>query len=539
MPAAEEFSPLAAVWVPGADLRPPRALPVLVIAGRDEENLRAEIASLADGLGAAEIPVTQEAPAAMDAFEARTVALLNRGVPGFAVDLEGTLHSALLRSCTGWPSGTWIDDPRRTAPDGSNFQLQHWTHDFDYAFVSGAGDWRGAGIPARSAAYSQPLLAVAPGPGTVAPSGSLLHVEPADAVRLGAFKAAGNPLAAGSARPIDPAAVALRLVETTGAGTRVTVGSTLGNVGELRLADLLERPLPEKGPAGRDVDLHGHQVATVLTRLEMPRASVDSVELAPDTEAAQPLYARYWLHNRGPAPIGGMPAVAHLHPAFLDADPGGEVGLRLTVASDCSDAILDGIVSIVCPEGWSATPAELPFTLPGGDHREAEVVVSIPAGARSGPYPVRAQLGVTGAVTGDAGGADLPAAWRQVVEDVCVVSVGGDGGDGGDPGELLYLIDGPAQVALAAGETATLSVTVGTIAGADLAAEAHLISPWGTWEWIGPAAQGAVLPARGTAEFTFEVSPPAWQDPGQWWALVRIACAGRLVYSPAVRVTVI
>ena len=68
--------------------------------------------------------------------------------------------------------------------------------------------------------------------------------------------------------------------------------------------------------------------------------------------------------------------------------------------------------------------------------------------------------------------------------------------------------------------------------------EAHLISPWGTWEWIGPAALGAVLPARGTVELGFDVTPPAWLEPGQWWALVRVGCAGRLVYSPAVKVTV-
>ena len=58
-------------------------------------------------------------------------------MPGFAVEPDGTLHTSLMRSCTGWPSGTWIDPPRRTAPDGSNFQLQHWTHTFEYAVVSG------------------------------------------------------------------------------------------------------------------------------------------------------------------------------------------------------------------------------------------------------------------------------------------------------------------------------------------------------------------------------------------------------------------
>ncbi|EUA20633.1 ALPHA-MANNOSIDASE domain protein [Mycobacterium xenopi 3993] len=76
-------------------------------------------------------------------------------MPSFAVDTDGTLHTALMRSCTGWPSGIWIDEPRRSAPDGSGFQLQHWTHDFDYALVAARGDWRHAALPA--AARSSPI----------------------------------------------------------------------------------------------------------------------------------------------------------------------------------------------------------------------------------------------------------------------------------------------------------------------------------------------------------------------------------------------
>ncbi|MGF2946415.1 NEW3 domain-containing protein [Mycobacterium sp. Lab-001] len=521
VPAA---APLAAVWVPGADLRPPRALPVLVIAGRDEENLRAEIAAVAEDLADAEVCVTQRAPSGMGPCEDRTVALLNRGVPSFAVDAGGTLHTALLRSCTGWPSGVWIDEPRRTAPDGSNFQLQHWTHNFDYALACGDGDWRRAGIPARSAEFTHPLHAVVV-PGRhppLPPVGSLMHAEPADAVAVAALKAAGNPLAAGSARPVDPGAVALRLVQTTGAPTRVVLGSSTAAITGLRDADLLEQ-------AGEPIDavhLHGYQVATVLARLQTPRATTESVELAPQAEAAQPLYARYWLHNRGPAPLGGLPAVAHLHPARVSAEPGTEVVLRLTAASDCSDSALGGAVRMVCPDGWSATPGSLPVALDPGGHREADVTVAIPADARPGLYPVRAQLRL--------GGGEIPAAWCQVVEDVCVVAVGGDV----DPGGLAYFVEGPVDVTLRAGDAARLAARVGTHARADVALEAHLISPWGTWEWMGPAARGAVLPAGGTVELGFEVTPPAWLEPGRWWALVRVGCAGRLVYSPAVQVTV-
>jgi alpha-mannosidase len=523
VPAA---APLAAVWVPDADLRPPRALPVLVIDGRDEKSLRAAIASVVDDLANAEIPVTQDAPAAAEPFEDRTVALLNRGVPSFAVDSDGTLHTALLRSCTGWPSGVWIDEPRRTAPDGSNFQLQHWTHDFDYALVCDDGDWRRAGIPVRSAQFSHPLRAVTPRRrgGRLPSVGSLLHVEPADSVHLGALKAAGNPLARGSARSVDPGVVALRLVETTGAATRAAIGSELGRVHALQLADLLETPERHK----RAIDLHGYQIATVLARIDVPKVLAGAAELAPQAEAAQPLYARYWLHNRGPAPFGGLPAVAHLHPASVTAEPGGpggEVLLRLTAASDSSDQALSGVVQLVAPDGWSATACELPFSLCAGEHVEADVALTIPAGTEPGLYPVRAQLRITGN--------HVPAAWHQVVEDVCVVAVGSP-----PDTDLVYLVDGPAEIELTAGESARLVVTVGSHARADLALEAHLISPWGTWEWIGPDALGATVPRAGTVELGFDVTPPAWLEPGQWWALVRIGCAGRLLYTPAVQVKV-
>jgi alpha-mannosidase len=522
VPAA---APLSAGWIPDADLRDTRALPVLVIAGRDDADLTAAISSVADDLADAEILVTQQAPSGLHRFEPHTVALCNRGVPSFAVETDGTLHTALMRSCTGWPSGVWIDEPRRGAPDGSNFQLQHWTHVFDYALVCGAGDWRHAEVPARSAEFSRPLLAVtATGRvGGLPATGSLLHVDPAGAVQLGALKAAGNPLARGSAHPVDPAHVAIRLVETRGGDADVVVRSSLGTVSELRPANLLERPLRER----HLTTLHGYQICTALARLDLPRLlHAEGTGLAPQTENCQPLYARYWLHNRGPAPLGGLPAVAHLYPHRLTALAGTDVALRLTVASDSSDTPLAGTVTLVCPPGWSPSPAALPFTLPPGEHLTADIALRMPARAEPGLYPVRAQLQVTGA-------ADIPPAWRQVVEDVCVVSV-----DGADDGGLVYLTDEPADVEVAAGDSARLAVTVGTDAWADLSLEAHLISPWGTWEWIGPPTLGAVLPARGTVELGFDVTPPAWVEPGQWWALIRVGCAGRLVYSPAVRVTV-
>ncbi len=208
----------------------------------------------------------------------------------------------------------------------------------------------------------------------------------------------------------------------------------------------------------------------------------------------------------------------------MSGQAGDAVTLRLTAASDSTDATLRGTVTLRCPDGWTATPAELPFTLPSGDHLHTDVVVSVPARTEPGLYPVHAELRITAD--------EVPASWRQPVEDVCVVKVGAAAG------ELVYLADGPTEVTLEAGEAGTLTLTVGSHACADLNLEAHLISPWGTWEWMGPGALGAVLPARATVDLGFQLTPPAWLEPGQWWALVRIGCAGRLVYSPAVKVTV-
>jgi hypothetical protein len=103
---------------------------------------------------------------------------------------------------------------------------------------------------------------------------------------------------------------------------------------------------------------------------------------------------------------------------------------------------------------------------------------------------------------------------------------------------VLRLLEAPAEVVLDAGATAELTVTMGTDAHADLALEAHLVSPWGTWGWLGPAARGAVLPAEGAVQLTFDVAPPRWTEPGAWWALIRVGAAGELLYTPAVRVVV-
>ncbi len=151
--------PLREVWQPGADLRGSRALPVVVVVGRDGASTEAAVDALSAEVVAGRVRVGQPATLVPHPEQVPdwTAALLNRGTPGFAVDSSGALHVSLLRACTGWPSGVWIDPPRRSAPDGSAFELEHWSHVFEHALFLGRGDWRQAGCVEEALAYNRPL----------------------------------------------------------------------------------------------------------------------------------------------------------------------------------------------------------------------------------------------------------------------------------------------------------------------------------------------------------------------------------------------
>ena len=93
--------------------------------------LAAAIAGLAEDLADAvvEVPAADIADRVTDSdapLAGQSVALLNRGTPGCAVSPDGTLHLSLMRCCSSWPAGVWIDGDKRTAPDGSSFAWQHF-----------------------------------------------------------------------------------------------------------------------------------------------------------------------------------------------------------------------------------------------------------------------------------------------------------------------------------------------------------------------------------------------------------------------------
>ncbi|MBV6698026.1 glycoside hydrolase [Kitasatospora aureofaciens] len=517
---------LAQVWQPGADLRDLRALPALVVT--DPAALAAD---LADARVAAVCPSSVS-----DQLVDHTVALLSFGLPGFAVDATGALHLSLMRSCTGWPSGVWIDPPRRTLPDSASFQLQHWTHEFSYALVGGAGDWRAQTLPAQGQEFNHPLYArvLPPQDGPLPATLSWLRVEPQREVLLGALKPAGNPIAHGSAGEAGPD-LALRLVESTGLGRTAVLGGALG-LGELRRADLLERPL---GPIAGPLDLAGSQIATLLAAPGLSRAT-DGPVLGPVAEPAQPVHARYWLHNRGPAPLGYLPVSVGVSPGLLRT-VGEPVELSVALSSHLRDTAVEGTAVVLPPEGWRTSLGSRPYRLEAGGHVRFPVTLTPPAEVEPGLYFAAVRLAYDG----------------QEIEDVVTIAVGDLPGLLPVPGEApegwtaaqgtkasagrdtgLDVIVSHSALHVTPGGRTTLGLTLTNHTRGEIRGELQLVSPWGTWDAIGAPVRGFTAPAGSSSTVDFEITAPEDTDPGAYWALVKVMWFGRCQYAPTVALEV-
>jgi alpha-mannosidase len=624
----------AAVFAPGADVRGPRDLPVLIVATADPAALPAVVSELVTSLAAWQISADvcdgdvlapEDVPLAPGA-----VALFNRGTPSGVVTPDGTLWMSLFRSCSAWPSGVWIDGDRRTAPDGSSFEWQHWSHTFTYALASArhAPDWRGAGFNAAAEDYNHDFLtAVGRDPGVLSSAAGALDIldvpamtgvslvdgtsfakdaSPESAyplsqmshVTLSALKPRGNPLAAGftGTPPSAGREVTVRLRETDGlagiAGLRMA-----GGIEAAWRTDLLEEsdgePLTvEEGTAL--VPMLPFGTVTLRVRLSEAPATGSIAQTSASigagsanepgggtataaggmAEPAQPVFTRYWLHGKGPAPAGNMPVAVHFSPTRVtlgdvapdtdrasgangeisgaEAGSGAETvsdGTRVTLTVACGPAGGRGTVELVVPDGLtisvagaSAVPGgPLPYDLEPNGFAAWDVAVSALPGTAGGRYFLTARI------TDDLG---------QVLEDAVLVTIGEAGGPDPDlpPEELFFRLHsdltalaGEADlevltpaVRLVPGERGSLEVRVTSHLASQLRGEAQLISPVGTWQATGPWTQPVTLPAGGSAIVRFDVTVPATAEPGwESWLLVKLMYFGRVRYSEAVPLTVI
>ncbi|QNP74619.1 glycoside hydrolase [Streptomyces roseirectus] len=520
-------------WVPGADLRDLERLPLLVVAGVDAEQdakaVDALIADLEDAVVRAVAAGGGEALPPGDAWDGRGFAVLNRGTPGCVVTPSGDLYMSLMRSCTGWPSGIWVDPPRRTAPDGSGFQLQHWSHTFDHAVVAGAGDWRAQRLPQAGHAFNRPLTGRVRGGDEVVAglprSATLFAVEPEGRVLLDALKPAGSPLARGGSVAVDPVrGVVVRVHEVEGRGVRARITGPVEWASAAR-ADVLERMREElETDWGVGVGLGGFEVGTVTAVpvggiLAPACASAAPVDA---DEPAQPVYTRYWLHNSGPAPRGNLPVALYLSPTALTAS--GPVTTTLRVSSELTDAAVSGTVRVKVPDGWSAEPAVVPYDLAPAGFSLTDVTVVPPPDAAPGRHWLTARLVHAG----------------QTYEDVIALDVPGTAAPGepdGRTGPTLLTSLGTERVLLRRGERTTVPVQLRNTTRGTVNGQLWALSAWGTWTGVSPGLQGFTVPAGQSVDCAIEVDAGA-VPPGSYWLMAKVGWHGCVAYTEAVVVEV-
>ena len=550
IPAAQSR---AAAFAPGADVRGLRDLPVLIVAGRDLAAAAAAVtADLADSVvevsrlvpGPGETG-TGEAGTGETALAPRSVALLNRGTPGSLVSPDGTLHIALMRACSAWPSGIWIDGDKRAAPDGSSFAWQHWSHTFEYALAAGPGDWRDAGFAAAGQDYNHDLLACETGlhPGPHPAAASLASAELP--VMVSALKPRGNPLAAGRAGPPRRAdGVTARLRDL---GSRAPAAARLSLFTGITAAEGLS--LVEDGPGpGGAAEVAVGPAGTVTLGLSVP-AQADGTATAPDPapaappEPAQPVYTRYWMHGKGPAPAGNLPVAVHLSTrrVVLPGTAGvpDEAAVRLTVA--CGPEPAAGTVELDVPPGLEATPGgPLRYDLPALGHAHWDLTVRGAAGAAPGHYFLAARIrDPLGQVLEDAtavllGGPPLPD--LDLPLDALLPALRAD--EQAIAAEVQVTVLTP-EIRVRPGGSGELAVLVANRAASPVRGEAQLISPYGSWPALHPWTRGFSVSPGKEVTLRYHVGVPiTTRRDTRWWTMVKLMYFGRLHYTDSVPVLI-
>ncbi len=515
--------PTRGVWRPGADVRGIRDLPVLLVAGADEQTEEQAISELIDDLCDAHLHVTQPGVLHDDetTVDDYAVALVNRGTPGFAVEPDGTLNIALTRASTGWPTGTAVNFADRNAPGGRSFQ-HHTSRRFEYSLVSGAGGWRAAGLATAGQSVNHPLAAIlTPATGGPLPAaGSFLSVEPAGSLVVTAVKPQGNPLAAGSAAPLDPAnGLVVRGYEPHG-HTRDVAIRLAGGIAAATVTDLLDRPgadLPHDGQRAH-VDVSGYKLTSVALRPARAEpgpallAEPGPAALAGDTEPVQPVFTRYWLHNRGPAPMGNLPVTLTLRPESTTAN---SIRLRAQVVSDVSDADHTTHLLVQPPEGWVAAPSSTRLTVPAGGHLTVPITVTVPDSATPGWYAVTASIDHQ----------------DQGLQDVLIVPVGQ-----APPEPLLHARSEPRRLTLVPGAHSRIRVRVTHTLRTPLHGHVQLVTPPHVWPLTDSPIRGFTVAPGSTGRVDFPITVPAATPPGDFWAQPKICAYGHITYSEPISI---
>jgi hypothetical protein len=161
-------------------------------------------------------------------------------------------------------------------------------------------------------------------------------------------------------------------------------------------ADLLEKPLAGQPgaawPYGSDqpfqLSLDGFGIETVEMKL-LNAEPEHRAEIGAQAEPVQPVFARYWAHNAGAAPLGNDPVKVTVRnveqmgalAGFAYDDPYNQGGtttlaLRVAVVNNYQDRRAKGAVSLEVAPGWRVVPERFEYDLEAGGGAVRDVIVT-------------------------------------------------------------------------------------------------------------------------------------------------------------------
>jgi hypothetical protein len=272
------------------------------------------------------------------------------------------------------------------------------------------------------------------------------------------------------------------------------------------------------------------------------------------------VYADYWLHNKGAAPMGYQSVTVQIKPSFASGE--GPFRVPVVVASERTDGPSAGSVELIVPPGWEATPSERIYSLAPGAHLAFDSSVRPPADAPPGRYFVAARIVDEGGQTHeDVVTVDLHPAVNGTAADPVdgersaalgwaverALTTAGDGPEPGasglagsrhDPGGELVVTLLDRAITVDPGDRGSLRVQLSNGAASEIRGEAQILSPHETWTTITPWTQGFAVEPGGRTTVAFGVEPPRDVVAGTYWALLKVMYFGRVLYSESVPVTI-
>lgn len=243
-----------------------------------------------------------------------------------------------------------------------------------YVLLPYEGTWRDAHVPQAAHGFNLPFQAVVlePTRGTEPTEQTFLTLDEPGFL-LSAVKPAGYSVATGSALPVTPInGIVARGWESVGRPWQGHA-STSAPLRNVMAARYREDPGESLGAVASRAAFSADPFALEALWLlpEAPPLRETPESIARSGMGFGALHTRYWRHNPGAAPIGGMPLSLLLRGDLRDDAS----RVNVVVANHLTDESVQGVVAISASAGWSVGPAEFEYRLDPGEMLDERIVV--------------------------------------------------------------------------------------------------------------------------------------------------------------------